>query len=144
MTPPAPHPPRHAEAFKLMIYQCQQCGYAERIWNSRDGVTPFGVGCRHCGDDAMHTSWRSDQYLPDHDPKPGDRYFRDGLPEEARAFFRSRLERGLGTPYEVPREEWDKWITEALSDAHGEFQPGWPRLVVRGTDADTLPVRAPR
>ena len=34
----------HAEAFKLMIYACENpdCLHQEKIWNSRDGVTPFG------------------------------------------------------------------------------------------------------
>ena len=127
------------EAFKLMAYRCETCGFMERIWNSRDGVTPFCVSCRRCGKIAQHIEWHRDVFDPGYDPKPGDRYFRDGLPEEARAFMRARLEKSRGTPYEIPEYEWDEFISEATNRDTGEFRPGWPNVVIRGTDADTLP-----
>lgn len=126
----------HKEAFALMLYRCETCGFEELLWNSRDGVTPFGVGCRRCGEDAMHVEWYRDRYLPDYDPKPGDRYFRDGTEAEARAIMRRRLEGGRGTPFEVPEEEWPEFIERTVCAS--EFSRGWPHLVVRGTDADTL------
>src|SRR5438128_138761 len=66
--PPGPEPLRepqrtkhghiHGEAFMLMWYECRGCGARERVWNSRDGVTPFGMGCASCGTDNMlHTNW---------------------------------------------------------------------------------------
>lgn len=147
---------KHAEAFKIMTYTCKSCSFPERIWNSRDGVTPFAVGCLYCGEDALHSEWKRDEFRPDYDPQVGDRYFRDGIPEEARAIMRSRLERGRGTPYEIPEKDWPAFIDHAVvgdpMDIYGtgelvpvgEFQPGWPMLVVRGTDADTLPPRSLR
>lgn len=146
-------PHLHAEAFKLMLYRCESCGLGEPIWNCRDGVTPFIVDCRRCDGDAQHDDWKGDLYLPDYDPKPGGRYFRDGLPEEARAIMRRRFELGRGTHYEIPEEEWPEFIEESLVTKSvtppgggpalslGEFQPGWPMLVVRGTDQDTLGAR---
>lgn len=129
----------HGEAFKIMEYRCEACAFGEFIWNSRDGVTPFCVDCRRCGKTAQHVNWRGDRYAPDHDPAPGDRYFRDGIAAEARAIVRRRLEMGRDTDYEVPEEEWPEWVAR-ISESH-EFQAGWPMLVVRGTDADTLAAR---
>ena len=45
----------HREAFCLMWYACP-CGHAERYWNSRDGVTPFMIGCEAKGCKAMMKS----------------------------------------------------------------------------------------
>lgn len=69
---------RHAEAYKLMTYECESCGFRESIWNSRDGVTPFTIGCRHCiGGTARHVEWSRAAYVPGHEPQPGDRMFVD-------------------------------------------------------------------
>lgn len=142
---------RHAEAFKLMAYRCDLCATSEIIWNSRDGVTPFCVACAACGmGEANHVDWALDVYAPDHRLLKGQRYFRDGLREEARAIMRRRLELGRGTAYAIPEEDWPAFIDRAV-EGHaievdgervpmGEFQPGWPMLVVAGTDADTLSV----
>lgn len=134
----------HAEAFKLMLYRCQVCNVGEWIWNSRDGVTPFGIDCRRCGEDALHSDWHRDVYAPTYRPKPGERYFRDGLAAEARSIIRRRLESARGTTYELPEEEWPEMIERIVtpSEMGGEFQSGWPMLVVAGTDADTLPPTA--
>lgn len=131
----------HKEAFALMLYRCETCGFEERLWNSRDGVTPFGVDCRRCGNSAYHVEWYRDQVLPDYDPPPGDRYFRDVMPEEARAFMRRRLESGRGTPDEIPEEEWPEFIARATAPETMVMPGGRPVLVVRGTDADALPLK---
>lgn len=55
----------HAEAFCLMWYGCK-CGHRERIWNSRDGVTPFGMGCPSCGGSMSHVDWQKDILAPQH------------------------------------------------------------------------------
>lgn len=127
----------HGEAFALMKYDCKNCSFVESIWNSRDGVTPFCITCRRCGMIARHTRWDQDEFMPNYDPRPGDRYFRDGLEAEARAVMRKRLERGKNTPYEIPEDKWDAFI-DTIDYNTGEFQPGWPMLVIRGSDADFL------
>jgi hypothetical protein len=63
----------HVEAFCLMWYACE-CGHRERIWNSRDGVTPFGLSCPSCNQPKLsHVDWRLDKCVPDHVPAAGQR-----------------------------------------------------------------------
>lgn len=66
----------HREAFCLMWYKCQEqgCGHMERIWNSRDGVTPFYCGCPSCGKPSLqHAYFGSDKCEPEHVPHHGQR-----------------------------------------------------------------------
>jgi hypothetical protein len=64
---------QHKEAFCLMWYGCD-CGHMERIWNSRDGVTPFSMTCPSCGKpDLHHVFFGSDLYSPNHKPEIGQR-----------------------------------------------------------------------
>jgi hypothetical protein len=51
---------QHGEAFMLMTYLCEDCGTKEKLWNTRDGVTPFCIDCRKCNGDMNHTDWNSD------------------------------------------------------------------------------------
>ena len=56
-----------------MWYACP-CGHQERIWNSRDGVTPFSAQCPSCGGLTMqHERWAEDVCLPEHRPPTGQR-----------------------------------------------------------------------
>lgn len=68
---------QHSEAFKLMHYECNECHKTELIWNSRDGVTPFGLPCIHpkCEGIMHHVHWDKDEYKPKHAPKTGDYVF---------------------------------------------------------------------
>ncbi len=80
------HGDRHVEAFCLMLYGCEGCGYRETLWNTRDGVTPFTVGCRKCDGMMTHLPpWANDKRAPDHAPVYGDRVFVDLTPERDRA-----------------------------------------------------------
>lgn len=63
----------HKEAFCLMLYR-DIAGNEEWIWNSRDGVTPFGVRSR-AGLDATHVDFHRDKRDPRHVPAVGDRIF---------------------------------------------------------------------
>ena len=60
---------KHNEAFCLMTYRDEVTGKKERIWNSRDGVTPFYVGKAH------HVEFDKDTFAPEHIPQIGDRVF---------------------------------------------------------------------
>jgi len=71
----------HAEAFCLMSYQDEVNGRTERLWNSRDGVTPFVITSKW-GNSARHVGL--DDYQPGHVPRVGDRVFVDLTPERAR------------------------------------------------------------
>lgn len=79
-------PFKHSEAYKLMNYQCQECGHHEVLWNSRDGVTPFSINCSKCNDPSgsVHIDWHSDRFSPFFRPTKGQRYFADMTRERAR------------------------------------------------------------
>lgn len=73
MRPVSDRPYAHAKAFCLMWYACE-CGHQERIWNSRDGVTPFRTLCPSCGSAGMqHERWNEDACEPNHRPRAGQR-----------------------------------------------------------------------
>lgn len=58
------------EAFWLMTYTCQNCGEKVVIWNSCDGVTPFGTRCIVCGESNMLRKGPH-EYKPNYVPQPG-------------------------------------------------------------------------
>ena len=120
------HGHTHGEAFMIMWYACK-CGHRERIWNSRDGVTPFGALCPSCGGTMSHVDWGRDEYAPDHKPARYQRYWRDGTPDEAEAIMRRRIEGMRGGPYEASSEVVEELIASARA-GENEFQPGWPML----------------
>ena len=72
------------DAFKIMEYRCDKCGASEFIWNSRNNVSPFTVGCQTCeGGTMMHVNFRGDQFRPGFKPAKGMRYFCDFTKERA-------------------------------------------------------------
>jgi hypothetical protein len=73
---------QHGEAFCLMTYRSDDGTEEERIWNSRDGVTPFIISLLS-GKSATHVDWRNDVRAVDYKPKPGERIFTDLTPERA-------------------------------------------------------------
>lgn len=117
----------HKEAFCLMWYSCK-CGHCERIWNSRDGVTPFGTTCPSCGDIMRHTNFHEDEPAPNHKLHYGQRFWRDGTPDEAEAIMRLRVEKMKGGPYEASPERIVNLVRFARAGNEGEFQKGWPTL----------------
>lgn len=122
------HGHQHGEAFMLMAYTCP-CGHRETIWNSRDGVTPFALGCPSCGQLTLeHVEWRRDAYAPDHKLHHEQRFWRDGTPDEAEAIMRRRIER-MKDQYPISPERAQDLIREAREGGDsGEFQKGWPTL----------------
>lgn len=120
--------PNHKEAFCLMWYACH-CGHKERIWNSRDGVTPFGCQCPSCGAVMQHVNWQSDKPAPDHKLLRGQRFWRDGTPDEAEAIMRNRIARAKGSGLEPTPEIAAELIALARSESDdSEFPKGWPML----------------
>jgi hypothetical protein len=117
----------HKEAFALMWYACK-CGHRERIWNSRDGVTPFGASCPSCSTGIInHVDWQNDVCAPDHKPNRWQKIWRDGTPDEAEAIMRRRIERYKGGPWEPSANAAADLILLAR-EAQGEFRKGWPAL----------------
>ena len=122
---------RHKEAFCLMWYACDNCGHKERIWNSRDGVTPFGMNCPSCGSlDLTHASWNEDQRVVEHGLLPGQRFWRDGTKEEAVAILKRRFalfeKKGQAVPDET-KEQMLANLDAPPAERH-EFQDGWPTI----------------
>ena len=89
---------QHKEAFNQMLYICQECGFLEILWNSRNGVTPFGISCRHCAGDALHKHWQLDHRMPDWTPTPGTRIFKDMTPLRLKECLRRRIDRLWDNP----------------------------------------------
>lgn len=115
----------HAEAFCLMKYRCK-AGHTEIVWNSRDGVTPFMMGCR-CGAESQHVDWRSDRCAPEHVPAVGDRIFIDLTTEKAREYRRRMVDQRWDDPEYPMHENWPskEAAVEELtaSDMQQEGQP---------------------
>lgn len=124
---------RHGEAFCLMWYACKSCGHRERIWNSRDGVTPFGMGCPSCGwFGLMHVDWRSDERAPNHNLHRAQRFWRDGTKLEAIASIERRFAAFaivVGTPPEDIKAQMLADLDKP-SDERSEFRDGWPQIDV--------------
>ncbi len=107
---------QHPEAFCLMWYECEVCRARERIWNSRDGVTPFGVGCQECGNVATHVDLEKDQRVVEH-ALPADRRYRvfidmpKGLEE---AMVRGRIRR---SQRDLTAEQAEHLVQRHMEDA---------------------------
>lgn len=82
-------PIHHGEAFCLMTYSCEACWHREVLWNSRDGVTPFGLACVSCKSLKTYHVGR-DKFAPLHIPPPGQRIFVDMTEEAARFYARKQ------------------------------------------------------
>lgn len=135
---------RHAEAFCLMWYHCKTCGGRLRVWNSRDGVTPFGMRCRAGGGcegrDMVHIAWHLDECRPDHVPEEGDLVFVDMTEEALREIISARVE-----------AHWDEHgMSEAFTDKagarralfEGEWREGAPNVIRWKPDAADVIARA--
>ena len=122
---------KHKEAFALMWYSCH-CGHQERIWNNRDGVTPFCTSCPSCGQASLrHTMWGLDKPAPDHQPHPGQRVWRDGTQEEAVAMMERRIASMRAAGHPLDDDEAAEILAAVRSgDQLSEFAPGWPTLVI--------------
>lgn len=80
------------ESFALMWYACP-CGHRERLWNSRDGVTPFALLCPSCGlPRLVHVWWSQDAATPNHVPHHGQRVFLGLTLERARSIVSARAD----------------------------------------------------
>lgn len=119
---------RHGEAYCLMKYATKDGSEVEWIWNSRDGVTPFGVRSRS-GAEMLHTEWGLDRRLPDYQPLPGERIFVDLTRERAEYFARRRIER-YWNDAEYPMSRTFASQEEALRIlVEGMLMPGAPDII---------------
>lgn len=122
----------HKEAFALMWYACS-CGHRERIWNSRDGVTPFGgLLCVSCGGKGLderrgltHVDWRQDEPAPSHALQIGQLFFRDGTAGDAISIIKRRIRAFEAAGHPVPADVAEQLLNDARAQT-GEWQLGWP------------------
>ncbi len=122
---------QHVEAYALMWYACR-CGHRERIWNSRDGVTPFGgLLCPSCNEKGLegglsHVEFYKDMPDPKHKLADGQRFFRDGTAGDAIAIIKNRIRicKEMGQP--VPDAVAELLLEDARNQPRGEWSPGWP------------------
>jgi hypothetical protein len=66
----------HKEAFCLMTYRDENSTEEEVLWNSRDGVTPFGISSRIDKTKTLyHVDWNKDLAVENYKPIIGMRIF---------------------------------------------------------------------
>lgn len=119
---------KHKEAFCLMWYGCP-CGHRELMWNSRDGVTPFGTLCPSCDEPSLeHVWWNQDLCKPDHKPAPGQRVWVSMTQAEAARHAEARI---ASAKAQGDERERSKKVFEALV-AHIYQDGEAPDLVVTG------------
>ena len=130
-TPPAGSVDQHKEAFALMWYACK-CGHRERVWNGRDGVTPYTIGCPSCGGDLGHSDWRLDIRAANHTPHVGQLVFGNGTPDEAVQIVTARFRQRQPSPLDATvmlenvRQTALGNIKDGAAGFWHEFAPGWP------------------
>jgi len=89
----------YKEAFMLMTYATDDGAERERLWNSRDGITPFCIESRN-GNEMCHVDYAQDRYAPNHVPEVGDRIFVDLTPQRARVWAADVVEFRTSNPEE--------------------------------------------
>ncbi|WP_157874832.1 hypothetical protein [Paraburkholderia atlantica] len=115
----------HADGYALMWYACS-CGHRERIWNSRDGVTPYVVPCPSCGASSLtHVDWHDDQTRPTYTPHDGQRVFVDMTRAQASQIVARAFQR-LGLDQAHPRFE------PSVDELLGHTSGGSPLVAVAG------------
>ncbi|SRR6266851_368664 len=122
---------QHAEAFCLLTYHADDGTEEEKIWNSRDGITPFVIALRS-GKAATHVNWRTDRPDQGYQPQIGERIFVDMTRERARQIAEANVDRWLADAKLGPmllagytsRDAAIEYFTREY------FQPGAPDLIV--------------
>jgi hypothetical protein len=104
---------QHAEAFCLMQYSDGK--EVEILWNSRDGVTPFGIRSRDGKREMRHVNWQFDRPAPGHVPKVGDRVFVDLTIEKAREYRRRFTEAHWNNRDYPMSDRWDS-VEQAIEE----------------------------
>lgn len=116
----------HGEAFALMVYACDKCGFSQTYWNSRDGVTPLFCACPICKKSSMaHRDWNADRYVPNHIPEPEQGVWIDMPDSLKRPCAAAQIRSADGTEYELQGEEREEMIKNIVDD----FRDGEPWLI---------------
>lgn len=156
-----PFKARFSEAFALMKYVNRATGRVEWIWNSRDGVSPFGVDDPLAPAEAVeahakrleaddyspvtdidpkimtHTDWHEDVFVPNFIPTDGNRIFMSW--SEAPEYHRAAVGVRFVAYVESHREAMGDEQAEKMlaGEAYG-YEPDSPTLVIvsKGLEAE--------
>lgn len=127
-------PDQHREAYALMRYESAETptpSVSRVVWNSRDGVTPFGFTDPETGIGLTHVRWHEDVRKPDHVPHPDQLVFITEWPtiEEFTDRARRMIERApqYAPPEGPDRDALVKQLAEGLMRDCGEH--GQPAVV---------------
>lgn len=112
----------HKEAFCVMTYRCKSCGHEERVWNSRDGITPFCIGCPRCGKpEHYHEDWFNDRFDPMHRMfmVKGERMFVNMTKERARNYAVKNVDSAIESG-RLPKSRRNDVIRTATASYYGD------------------------
>lgn len=148
-----PFKARFGEAFALMKYVNRATGRVEWIWNSRDGVTPFGIDdplapaelvkahrARRKAKDyhpekdidpaiMSHADWHEDVFLPNFIPTDGNRIFMSWA--EAPEYHRLNMAVAFRAYVEKHRADMgDEHADKMLSGEPYGYEPEAPTVVI--------------
>jgi len=119
----------HVEAYCLMTYSCCKCGFTEILWNSRDGVTPFMIGCPKCNGLMKHISFKDDERNETYIPEKGQRIFVDLTEERNRICMKQCVDNNWNRkPY--PASEMYKSKEQMMNELCKDFKTGDPDIIV--------------
>lgn len=137
--PPAPgvaHGHEHGEAFCHMRYASKDRAVVRSIWNSRDGVTPFGCLDPDTGVELLHVDWFDDRYDAEHVPAVGDLVWIDLHPERAAEMAMRQVEHWWDDPDHPLSAGFGSKIEAAQMFVRSYFE-------VPGRDGETIQVKPP-
>lgn len=98
----------HVEAFCRMRYRSES-GREIRIWNSRDGVTPFTVSIDE--ENFTHVAFRDDKCEPDRVPRVGEWIFVDMTLERATHIYTGYVDR-MWDYSDAPMHDIGRWASK--------------------------------
>jgi hypothetical protein len=121
------HEHQYSEAFCLMRYASQDGHACEMLWNSRNGVTPFGLNARG-GALMYHIDWNRDRRTQRFVPPVGMRVFVDLSPERAREIAERKVNEFWEHPQYPMKDRYpDK--EAAIQAFIADFRPGEPDVI---------------
>jgi len=119
---------QHAEAFCLMQYETKDKLLREVVWNSRDGVTPFGFDSDKGLGTLYHVDFKLDRCLPNYTPVKGQLVFVNATPELVMPKVHERVEQSWAVAKErfnSKREMIQYLVRDWVGDGDRPFVIRW-------------------